>query len=106
MKRIELEIDGKPYPCRQTMGALLRFKQETGKDATEITNSASDMCAFLYCCVKSACKHDNIEFKYSLMDFADGLLPEDIERAVSVLNEETAEAMQDSADADGEQKKS
>ena len=30
MKRIEVTINGKAYPCRQTMGAMLRFKQEAG----------------------------------------------------------------------------
>ena len=31
MPKIEIMINGKAYPCRQTMGAMLRFKQETGK---------------------------------------------------------------------------
>lgn len=60
MKKIEIKIDGKEYPCRQTMGAMLRFKQETGKEVTEIGGNLSDICAYLFCCVASACKKDNV----------------------------------------------
>ena len=35
---IEVKINGKSYPCRPTMGAMLRFKKETGKEVTEISN--------------------------------------------------------------------
>ena len=27
MAKVEITINGKAYPCRQTMGAMLRFKQ-------------------------------------------------------------------------------
>ena len=76
MSKIEIMINGKAYPCRQTMGAMLRFKKETGKEVTELGNSLSDMCAYLFCCVASACKHDGVKFDMSLMDFADSLTPE------------------------------
>lgn len=62
MKKIEIKIDGKEYPCRQTMGAMLRFKQETGKEVKEIGGNLSDICAYLFCCVASACKKDNVPF--------------------------------------------
>ena len=54
MPKIEIMINGKAYPCRQTMGAMLRFKKETGKEVTELGNSLSDMFAYLFCCVASA----------------------------------------------------
>ncbi len=78
MKKIEIIIDGKAYPCRQTMGAMLRFKKETGKEVNEISDSLSDMCTYLFCCTASACKHDGVDFSLSLMDFADGITPEDL----------------------------
>lgn len=78
-RKIEIEVNGKVYPCRQTMGAMLRFKHETGKEVTEIDgNSLSDLCTFLWCCVVSACKADGISFDMSLMDFADSLSAEDM----------------------------
>lgn len=78
MGKIEITINGKVYPCRQTMGAMLRFKKETGKEVTELGNSLSDMCAYLFCCVASACKHDGVKFDMSLMDFADSVSPDDL----------------------------
>ena len=79
MSKIEVTINGKAYPCRPTMGAMLRFKKETGKEVTELQNgSFSDLCAYLYCCVASACAADKVPFKMSLMDFADALSPEDM----------------------------
>ena len=79
MAKIEIRINGKAYPCRQTMGAMLRFKHKTGKDVTEISgNNVSDLCTFLWCCVASACKADGVDFDMELMDFADSISPEDL----------------------------
>ena len=35
MAKIEVTINGAKYPCRPTMGAMLRFKKETGKTVSE-----------------------------------------------------------------------
>ena len=91
MKKIEITINGKAYPCRQTMGAMLRFKQETGKEVTELGNSFSDLCVFLWCCIVSACKHDGIEFNLSLMDFADSVSPEEMTAWANAVKEQQAE---------------
>ncbi len=78
MSNISITINGVAYPCRQTMGAMLRFKEETGKEVTEIdAGSFSDLCTYLWCCVKSASKADGLDFSLSLMDFADSITPED-----------------------------
>lgn len=105
MSKIEIKIDGKAYPCRQTMGAMLRFKKETGKEVTEINNSLSDMCAYLYCCTASACKKDGVEFDMSLMDFADSLTPEDLNGWTEAVNGTAAQTPTDTEDA-GDEKKS
>ena len=74
MKRIS--IKGKEYPCRITMGALLRFKRETGKDASELGETdVADLITLLWCCVASASKADGVEFGLGLMDFADRIEP-------------------------------
>ncbi len=79
MKRIEITVNGTAYPCSPTMGAMLRFKQETGKEITEIDpGSFSDLCAYLWCCVVSAAKREGRPFDMSLMDFADSINPEDM----------------------------
>ena len=95
MAKVEIQIEGKALPCRQTMGAMLRFKRETGKEVTEIAqNSISDVCTYLWCCVVSACKHDGIDFDMSLIDFADSISSADLmawSTQVAAENEANAE---------------
>ena len=79
MKRIEITINGTAYPCSPTMGAMLRFKEQTGREITQIDpSSLSDLCTYLWCCVKAGAKREGKEFDLSLMDFADSLTPEDM----------------------------
>ena len=92
MAKIEVTINGAAYPCRPTMGAMLRFKKETGKEVTEITsNSLTDLCAYLYCCVVSASAADGVDFKMSLMEFADALNPEDMTAWATQMQQNTVE---------------
>lgn len=77
MKRIK--INGNEYPCRVTMGAMLRFKRETGRDVSTMNaEDVSDMIVFIWCCIVSACKADGVQFDMPLMDFADMLGPDSI----------------------------
>lgn len=79
MKKVEIVVNGKAFPCRPSMGAMLRFKRETGREITEIEQGGfSDICTYLWCCVVSACKHDGIDFGLSLMEFADSISPDDM----------------------------
>ena len=79
MSKVEITVNGKAYPCRPTMGAMLRFKNETGREVTSIEPSdISGLCTYLWCCVVSACKCDGVEFGLSLMDFADSISQEDM----------------------------
>lgn len=74
MEAFKVEINGTSYPCRMTMGAMLRFKRQTGKEVTEVTmDSLSDLAVLLWCCVASACNADKVEFKLGLEDFCDSL---------------------------------
>lgn len=88
-KKVEIEIDGNVYPCRQTMGAMLRFKQETGRETTEINGSLSDLCTYLWCCVASASKHDGKEFGMSLIEFADCITPDALNAWVASIADTT-----------------
>lgn len=91
MKKIQ--VYGKEYPMRMTMGAMLRFKRETGKDVSDMGTEVSLMIIFLFCCVASACNADGVAFDLDIDKFADGL-------EMSVLND-FAETMQ----GDGSKKK-
>ena len=102
MAKVEITINGKAYPCRQTMGAMLRFKRETGREVTTITNDdLSGLCTLLFCCVQSACKHDGVDFDMDLVDFADSIEPADLMAWASVINGEGGE---DSGETDDEKK--
>lgn len=76
MSFVTININGTDYPCRPTMGALLRFRRETGREVTEMNGSLEDLCTYLWCCVCSASRRENIPFDMSLMDFADAISPE------------------------------
>lgn len=100
MKRIEITVNGEAFPCSPTMGAMLRFKQETGKEITQIDPSSfTDLCTYLYCCVVSASKREGKSFNLSLMDFADAITPEQMEEWNQALAPEA-----DKVDEGGEKK--
>lgn len=85
----KIEVNGKSYPMRMTMGALRRFKAETGKDVSEIGNDLSAVGVLLWACVASACKADGIEFSMDCDTFADFLSMEDVNAfASSITNEQ------------------
>ncbi len=85
--KLEVVVNGVAYPCHPTMGAMLRFKKETGKEITEIkADSLSDLCTYLYCCVASASAASGKAFGMSLMEFADAMSPEDMQSWAMSLN--------------------
>lgn len=68
----KININKTEYPARLTMGALLRYKQETGREVDAL-QGASDALIFLHCCVKSACAVDGIDFPFTAVEMADRL---------------------------------
>lgn len=70
-------IYAKDYPSRVTMGAMIDFKRETGKDVNEIGTDVEQLTMFMYCCVRSACRADKVEFTLTFEEFADGINLED-----------------------------
>ena len=60
-----------------TMGAMVRFKNESGKDVSKLEKTnISELVLFVYCCVKSACNADKVEFGYDFQSFADLMEPD------------------------------
>ena len=89
---IHVTIDGTSYPCRMTMGAMLRFRRETGREVSDIKEgSISDVAVLIWCCVASACKADGVPFSMSLEDFCDNVSPEDMDAMSSAISEEKKE---------------
>ncbi len=85
MTKNTVTIDGKEYPIKMTMGAMLRFKKETGKEINDGNMGLTDNATLIWCCIKSACAHEKVKFDISLMDFADSIDVNDIEPVVQAL---------------------
>lgn len=98
MAKIEIKINGEAYPCRPTMGAMLRFKEQTGKEITDLdTTSFTELCTYLWCCIKSACAREQKQFDLSLLDFADSIDPDDMNAWAASMQDENGK---DTAAAD------
>ncbi|MCS2664537.1 hypothetical protein NXV45_12110 [Phocaeicola vulgatus] len=77
MKKTKIKVGDKEFPCRVTMGAMVRFKNESGKDVSKLEKTnISELVLFVYCCVKSACNADKVEFDYDFQSFADLMEPD------------------------------
>lgn len=77
MKNTKIKVGDKEFPCRVTMGAMVRFKNESGKDVSKLEKTnISELVLFVYCCVKSACNADKVEFDYDFQSFADLMEPD------------------------------
>lgn len=82
----KLTFCGTEYPFRLTMGAMLRFKRQTGKEVAEISNGdLESMVALVWCCVSAACHADGVEFGTDFETFADKLTPDEFAAATSML---------------------
>lgn len=90
-KSTKVTVNGVEYPMRLSMGAMLRFKRETGKEITS-AESIEDMIVMIHSCIKSACNHEKVKFNMSVEDLADCLSQDDFAQLVSELlpNQETA----------------
>ena len=80
MKKNIITIQGKEYPCRMTMGAMLEFKNRTGKEVTDISGTdLSLVVTLLYCCLLSSCRADKVTFPFeNEIGMADHMSPEDL----------------------------
>ncbi len=75
----KIQIKGIEYPCRVTMGAMLRYKRESGEDVSKLKDDNMEgLVLFLWCCVKSACNADGVDFPYNVDEFADALSPQEL----------------------------
>lgn len=79
MKEMRISVGGRELPCRLTMGAMLLFKRQTGKDLNQIQGEDLEaMLTLLWCCVKSACRADGVEFNVDFEMFCDMITPEEM----------------------------
>lgn len=87
MTKTKIKVGGKEYPFRVTMGALLRFKRETGHDVSQLKgDDLGEQLTLLWCCVASACDVDGVEFGLSVWEFADRLEPAESAELMGVID--------------------
>ena len=88
----EIEINGKKYPMRMTMGAILRFKNMTGHepDQKHLTGNIEETVIFVYCVIKSACNAEKVAFDIPKEDFADMLSPDEFTQISAKLTVDPA----------------
>lgn len=72
--------EGRELPGRMTMGALVMFKDMAGFDISQANKDSDTVTSvmLLYCCIKSACRADGIEFSATFEEFCDRVTLEDI----------------------------
>lgn len=97
----KIRIGDKEYPAYQTMGAMLAFKQENGREVTEIpATDISAMMIYLFCVVRSACKREKVEFPFTeVQELGDGITLEDFKNWADSLKGEDNEAPANEAPA-------
>lgn len=90
-----ISIEGKEYPCYVTMGAFVEFRKETGREASEVMESAGmcDMLAFLYSVVKSASRREKVNFSMTFEEFADAIRPDELPALMERIQEESTDAV-------------
>lgn len=116
MKKAELIVNGVAYPCGTlTMGALLRFERETGKNAMVMLSpeelkkgiSFSDLGTLMWACAASATRAEGREFKIACIDFLDACPPEMAEAWLTGAIMDQASGKEDAdngSEADSEKK--
>lgn len=98
MNKIMIKVGGKEFPCRLTMGAMLQFKRNVGKDVSQMNwEDMEELLMLMWCCVSSACRADNIEFSIDFTMFCDLVSPADMAKwnsAIAEANEKKSEEEQ------------
>lgn len=83
-----LKIGKLSVAVRLTMGALLRFKEMTGRDVSQARfTDFSDLITLIYCCIVSVCRSEGKAFDLSLEDFADQVPLEEMNALAAALGD-------------------
>ena len=73
---VEIEIGGRKWPLRATIGAWKRFEETTGKRVADLNSEENNgdvamFCELAFHFVVAGCKANGTEFKMSLDEFLD-----------------------------------
>jgi hypothetical protein len=74
-----------------TMGAMVRYKRNTGEDVSKMRqDDIEQVTMLLFCMTSAACRREEVEFGLSFDDFADALTPDDFAAAYAAFGAEGA----------------
>lgn len=90
---LKVKIGNQEYPAVCSLGACRTFKQLTGKEIDQLSG-ISDMGPLLYCCVKSACRINGVQFKITMDTFCDSLMPDQVKVVTQLMEEAGATVIQ------------
>lgn len=96
-----ITVGGKVYPCRLTMGAMMRYEEQTGRPFAEFNPSrTADLCALVWACACSGCAREGVPFGISFMDFCDSVDADEIASAMAGVQTDAAAPADGDAAAD------
>lgn len=93
-QKSEIEINGEKYTYRETMGAALAFKQETGLDEPE---DEEGLLKYMYHVIKSNCRREGRPFDLSFQEFVDNLDSDEFLRFVRERSGDKVEDLEKNA---------
>ena len=94
MKRIMITINGKTFQCRMTLGAMMQFKELTGREVSEIKgDELSALATLLYCCAASGARTEGKDFPMSLQEFADNVSVEELSAWAATMGDGNGEGL-------------
>lgn len=105
---MKMKIGDREYPMRLTLGAMLRFQRETGKELNEAEAdmSMTMLIVLMWCCLVSACQADGVECDLTMEQMADRLDVKDVNRFSSQLSQgQSAEAKKKESPPEAEEEK-
>lgn len=81
---LKIKILGQEYPYQISMGAILRFKDEAGMDASEAEEGdVKATILMLWCGVKAGCSVAGMPFEMTPQQFEDALEPAEFIKFIS-----------------------
>lgn len=72
-------IKNERYPAFLTMGAMLRYREETGEEVSTIKDGdMAKLVTWMWCAVRGACSRQKRDFDMTLTEFADNVSPKQV----------------------------
>lgn len=88
---VEIEIGGRKWPMRATIGAWKRFEDSTGKRVADLQNDETTdvalFCELAFHFVVAGCKANGTEFTMAIDEFLDQIEVHEMETVAAAIGE-------------------